>query len=209
MLGSQYLIQRNFLGFFLPKKIFIRFWRFLKPLCWKNVFFSYPEAFTREFSLNQPLHGVSNQIISLSFHSYFERLFDRVVSSFLFRPCFSCLERLHQTTRLVNSRNTNITSLSRWKRKWFLLPDSTAEPRGLNVHAHEEQGSLKDSNYTEDFPYTLLDRQLMCFKVFQDVEFLMAEVRQQQEWSHIVLTRVVWCPLVEKLYRKLPEGVAV
>ena len=55
----------------------------------------------------------------------------------------------------------------RWKRKWFLLPDSTAEPRGLNVHAHEEQGSLKNFNYTEDFPYTLLDRQLMCFRVFK------------------------------------------
>ena len=120
-------------------------------------------------------------------YSFFEKLFDHVVSRFLFRYCFICLERLYHTTRLVNSRNTSITSLSRWKRKWFLLPDSTAEPRGLNVHAHEEQGSLKDSNYTEDFPYTLLDRQLMCFRVFQDVEFLMAELREHQEWSRIIL----------------------
>ena len=63
----------------------------------------------------------------------------------------SSLCGLNETQTLLLCLGENVRDL------FYLNPQMF---HGLSL----EQGSLKDSNYTEEIPYTLVDRQLMCFR---------------------------------------------
>ena len=57
------------------------------------------------------------------------------------------LKPKQNSSPFVDIWNTNITSLSRWKCKWSLLPESTDEPRGLNAHALKPRVGFTEGFY--------------------------------------------------------------